>query len=754
MFEAIARFDIRFRWLIVVVWIVGVVAGIRLLPGLSSVSQSNNAQFLSSASPSVVAGQLAQPFQGKNPAGTALIVASRASGPLTAADMAAISRVERAAREVPGIALVKDEGSSKDGMAEQALVTVTAAAANGNASKNVVNAIRAGFGTARGPAGLSFHLTGQLAASVDASNTRVGSIERYTVLFVIVLLFVVYRALLAPLITLVPAVLSVLLSGPLVAETAKAGVPVSPTSQQLLVILLLGAGTDYGLFLVFRIREEMTVGVPARQALVTALGRVGQAITYSALTVAAALLTLLAAPFGVYRGLGPALAIGIGVMLLAGLTLTPALLAIVGRAAFWPSAPRAGSSREMLWGRVAERVTRRPAAMLIAGVLLFAALAVGLVGYRTGGLTSSPPAGSDSAAGMAVLDAHFPKATVGSDELLLRYQTSVWEDASTLTRVQDALASDPVFASLTGPLGAGRGTVAAAALASLPNTLGPAAALPQAPAPSAHVAASLYQAYRATARYISPDGRTVQYYAVLRAGPVGSTTAAGVIPQARSALAGVARATGAQAQGIAGQDASDYDIQSASNTSLELVVPIVLVLILGLLGLLLRSLVAPWYLALTVGLSYLASLGFAMIVFVHLGGNSGLVFVLPLLMFVFSMALGEDYNILVMSRIREEAAVRSSLRDAITHAIGVTGGTVTSAGTILAGTFAVLGLAGGNSQAQQLGFAIAFGVVLDTFFVRTLLVPSIAMLLGQWNWWPSKVATPVTPISRRESSIW
>jgi RND superfamily putative drug exporter len=731
MFEAIARFDIRFRWLIVVVWIVGVVAGVKLLPSLSSVSQSNNTQFLSSASPSVVAGHLAEPFQGNNPAGTAIIVASSASRPLTAADTAAIGRVEQAARQVPGVSLVKDEGTSRDGMAAEALVTVSAAAANGNTnSKNVVDGIRADFGRAGAPAGLRFHLTGQLAVSLDASNTHVASIERYTVLFVIVLLFVVYRALLAPLITLIPAALSVLLSGPLVAETAKAGVPVSPTSQQLLVVLLLGAGTDYGLFLVFRTREEMALGVPMRQALVTALGRVGQAITYSGLTVAAALLTLLLAPFGVYRGLGPALAVGIGVMLLAGLTLTPALLAIVGRAAFWPSVPRTGPSRETLWGRVAERVVRRPAATLTAGVLVFGALATGLVGYRTGGLTSSPPAGSDSAAGLAVLNAHFPKATVGADELLLRYRTSVWDHSSTLTRAQDALAADPVYGSVTGPLGSGRGTVTAAEQVSRHNRLGPAA----------------------TAQFISSDGRTVQYYAVLRAGPVGSTSAAGAIPQARSALAAVATLTGAQAQGIAGQDASAYDIQSASNTSLEVVVPVVLVLILALLGLLLRSIVAPWYLALTVGLSYLASLGFAMTVFVHLGGDSGLIFVLPLLMFVFTMALGEDYNILVMSRIREEAAVRPSLRDAITHAIGITGGTVTSAGTILAGTFAVLGLVGGNSQAQQLGFAIAFGVVLDTFFVRTLLVPSIAMLLGQWNWWPSRMALPtVAPSAPRRS---
>ena len=162
-------------------------------------------------------------------------------------------------------------------------------------------------------------------------------------------------------------------------------------------------------------------------------------------------------------------------------------------------------------------------------------------------------------------------------------------------------------------------------------------------------------------------------------------------------------------------------------------------LILILLGLMLRSLVAPWYLALTVALSYLATLGFAMVVFVHLGGSDGLIFVLPLLLFVFSMALGADYNILLMSRIREEAH-EASLPVALIRAIGITGGTITSAGIILAGTFAVLGLVGGSTQAQQLGFSVAFGVLLDTFFVRTLLVPSIAVLLGRWNWWPSALS--------------
>ena len=691
MFAAIARFDVRFRWLIVAVWVLGVIAAVRTLPSLSSVTQSSNVQFLSPSSPSVQAALLAAPFQSGNPSATAIIVASRESGPLTAADTAAIGRLEDATRQVSGVTLVRDAGASQDGQAIEAVVTVTAAAANSNtAARDVVDGIRASFSQVGAPDGLSFHLAGPLAVSVDASGGSAGNITRFTLIFVIVLLFIVYRAALAPLITLIPAALAVALSGLLIAQLARAGVSVASIAQLLLIVLLLGAGSDYGLFLSFRFREELARGTEPHRALITAVARVGEAITYSGLTVAAALLTLLLAPFGIYRGLGPALALGIGVMLAAALTLTPSLLAIFGGAAFWPSRLKPGTQRAGLWGRVAERVVRHPVLTLTAGVVLFGALAAGLIGYRTGGLTNSAPAGSDSAAGAAVLAARFPRANAGSDQLLLRFDSPV-RDTAVLTQVQAQLAAAPVFRSVTGPL-------------------------------------------------TSLDGRTVQYYSVLKAGPVGSTSAANAIPAARDALTAVARASGAHASGIAGQDASAYDINSASNASLTLVVPIVLVLMLVLLGLMLRSLVAPWYLALTVGLSYLASLGFAMIVFVHLAGNDGLIFVLPLLLFVFSMALGEDYNILVMSRIREEAHHARSLSEALTRAIGVTGGTVTSAGVILAGTFVVLGLAGGRGDAQQLGFSIAFGVVLDTFFVRTLLVPSLATLLGRWNWWPSALS--------------
>jgi len=261
---------------------------------------------------------------------------------------------------------------------------------------------------------------------------------------------------------------------------------------------------------------------------------------------------------------------------------------------------------------------------------------------------------------------------------------------------------------------------------------------------SAASALRVYQAYRAAGSTISADGRSVEFFGVLRAGPSGTESAVRAIPGAREALARVSRAVGAEAYGVAGADAVSYDVFHTSSSDLGHIIPVVLVIVAGLLALLLQSLVAPWYLIATVGLSYLASLGFASVLFIDVLGEAGLNYVLPFLMFVFSMALGEDYNILLMSRIREEVAQSGSVARGVTRAVGVTGGTLTSAGVILAGTFAILAAVGGNSQAQQIGVALAFGVLLDTFFVRTLLVPSIVQILGPRNWWPSPIRRNLT----------
>lgn len=748
VFEALARFAVRFRWVIVVVWIAGAVIAVRTLPSLGSVIQTNNAQFLSASAPSQQAAGLAAPFQGTSGNSTAILVASRASGTLSGADNAAVDRLEQAVAAVPGVTGVHDQGTSPDGQGRRAVVSTTGPATSGK--DPVVTGIRDSFAAAEAPPGLSLNLAGPRAQAADAqaaSQSSGSDIQKFTVLFVIILLFLVFRSLLAPIVTLLPAVAALVLAGPLIALAAQAGMPASSATQQLLVVLLLGAGTDYGLFLVFRMREEIRRGQAPRDALVTAMGRVGESITFSAITVIAALCCLLLTSFGLYRGLGPALAIGIGLMLLAALTLLPALLAIVGRAVFWPTRPAAGQDTALGWGKVAERVVRRPAPVLLIGILAFGGLTAGMLGFTTGGVaTGSGTAGSDSAAGTAALTAHFPAPTANSENLLLRFDTPVWQHPASLTQAEQQLAASPGVRAVTGPLDATGAPIPAAQWADLHARLGPPQALPATPPPGSGVPAPLYRSYRASAGFVSPDGRTVQFDAIPAAGPVGSRAAIDAVPALRTTLTTVAHSVGATDSGVAGQDAVASDIYATSTSDLAGIVPVVLAAIAILLALLLRSLVAPLYLIATVGLSYAAALGFATLVFVHLGGDDGLNFIIPILLFIFAMALGSDYNILLMSRVREEAH-HLPLGQALARAIGRSGGTITSAGLILAGTFTVLALAGNSDQARQLGFTIAFAVVLDTFFVRTLLVPSIAVLLGRANWWPSRLSRP-SPATR------
>jgi RND superfamily putative drug exporter len=430
-------------------------------------------------------------------------------------------------------------------------------------------------------------------------------------------------------------------------------------------------------------------------------------------------------------------------MLLAGLTLLPALLAIFGRAVFWPTGASAhGDSQRGLWDRIGVVVTRRPGMTLVVGVALFAGLGATLLttGVAGFGDVSSSPSGTDSSAGSALIATHFPSSTTGRSAVLLRFQTSVWDDPSVLARAQAGLAGLSEFSGLVGPLNPNGIPVTTDQLTQLHTSLGPARQLPTTPATTA-VPAQLYDAYRATGQLISPDGHTIQFSVEFANGDASSPAVLDSVPAMRADVDRVARTVGAAASGVYGQIAFASDVSHISGSDLDRIIPIVAVLIALLLAIVLRSLVAPLYLVASIVLSYLAALGLVGIVFVHLGGQDGISFILPFLMFVFLMALGSDYNILIMSRIREEAHTLP-LRDAVARAIGRTGSTITTAGMILGGTFAVLAVAGGSAgggQIQQIGYGVAAGVLMDTFFLRSLLVPSLVVLLGGWNWWPSKL---------------
>jgi RND superfamily putative drug exporter len=457
-----------------------------------------------------------------------------------------------------------------------------------------------------------------------------------------------------------------------------------------------------------------------------------------------ALLSLLFASFGIYHDLGIPLAVGIATMLVAGLTLLPALLAILGRAVFWPSRPRQGQAHVGWWGRVAGAVVAKPVPTLVAGIVIFGLLAVGVAFYSPAGFGGAvtAPAGSSAAQGDAVLAADFPQASANPTNLVLVYPSSVWSDPTPLLQAQQLLTESPLFKKVDGPLDPNGSQLTGDEFVHLHQVLGAPKTLPALPPPGKDISIAQYELYRAEAQYVSTDGHVVQFAASLTAGDPGSTAALNVVPALRTELASVARSTGATANGVAGEAPAIYDISATSDSDLIHIIPLAAIAIAILLALVLRSAIAPLYLIASVVISYLAALGLSSIVFIKLLGDGGLTFLLPFLMFIFLLALGEDYNILVMTRIREEAH-EHSLREAVVRAVGASGPTITSAGLVLAGTFGVLAVAGsggpGGDQVRDIGVGLAVGILMDTFLVRTLLVPSTVAILGRWNWWPSKV---------------
>jgi putative drug exporter of the RND superfamily len=492
------------------------------------------------------------------------------------------------------------------------------------------------------------------------------------------------------------------------------------------------------------------------------MSRVGGAVGLSALTVIVALSSLVIAQFGLYRGVGPGLALGIFIVLAVEVTLLPALLSLVGGVAFWPSRPGPHWSEPGAWGRVAARLTRRPVSALVAGVLVFGTLSLVVVAYAPSGFNPGGTIpGSDSAAGAVVLSRYFGISSDNPTDVVLRFPSSVWTHPQVVAEAEQQLYFSGRFSSVIGSFDPNGTFQDPGQLARLEARMGPPEDAPAVEPAYLHVRPSAYAAFLSTAQYISRDGRAVLITTTLRAGSAGSTGALQAIPQVRMLVADVAGQVGATRYGVTGEAAGAADVSAVSGRDVVHVVPVVLVLLTLLLALGLRSLIAPIYLVASVALSYLGSLGLAVLIFQVVAGEPGVNFALPFFLFVFIMALGEDYNILVMGRIREESAGLPP-HEAVRRAILATGGTITAAGLVLAGTFGVLAVVT-SGQVRQIGTGLALGILLDTFVVRTLLVPSMAILLGRRNWWPSSLRhtqppdvppAPDHPVAVPEAVVW
>jgi RND superfamily putative drug exporter len=741
-FVATGRFAVRFRWVVVLGWLVAAVLAHLFLPPLASVAADQGGSSLPAGSPSGQAARLAAPFQQPDQT-PVLVVIARGGSTLTTADLAAVDRLAASLSTVARVQQVKDLGVSRDREAAELQVLAGVSSSATGPDQQLVSSLRHAIASAGLPGYLRAHLAGPLAAAVDASQNgqrtlRIG--QDLSILFIVVLLLVVFRAVLAPLLTLWPAVVVIQIAGPVIAELSKAGLRISSLTEILLIILTLGAGADYGLFLVFRVREEVRAGVSPHDAVRVAVAKVGESITFSAATVIGALLTLLLASFGGYSSLGIPLAFTLGLMLLAGLTLMPALLAISGRAAFWPSQTALGTGRVGWWGRTASRVVARPVVTLGLGLVAFGGLAMVALSYTPAGFGVPPAAaGSDSAAGNAVLAAHFPVASQNPTIVLLRFPVSLWNDPTRALQAERRLAHGPEFDSVAGPFNVNGAIVNPGELTLLHARLGDPGALPAAPPAGSDATPVVWTTYRAESQFISPDARTVLFSVGLRAGAADSNAALREVPAIRAAVAAVSRSVGATGYGVTGDAPTTYDQAQASDRDLLHIFPVAIIVIGILLALVLRSLIAPVYLVASVALSYLAALGVAVLLFQDVLGAAGLSYFVPFLMFLFLLALGEDYNILIMARIREEAAV-VPLRQAVSRALDRTGSTISSAGLILAGTFGVFAVVvsetPGGAVYRDILASVAIGILMDAFLVRTLIVPSAVALLGRWNWWP------------------
>jgi putative drug exporter of the RND superfamily len=683
----------RGKWVILAGWIIALAVLGPLAGKLSGAENNQASSWLPAQAESTQVLNAAADFQNNNFVPT-IVVYERDSG-LTSADYAK-ARADAAAftesSRVPyASGTVVGPVPSKDGKALETIIQVNIGTAGWNALTPAVTAIRSI--AAADDNGLTEHITGPggLGADQDAAFKGIdGTLLYATVGVVIVLLLLTYRSPTLWLLPLLSSGTALLTAEALVYVLAKhAGLTVNALSAGILLVLVMGAGTDYALLLIARYREELRRHEDRHEAMAIALRRAGPAIVASATTVVLGMLCLSAAEMNSTKSLGPVAAIGVLVALAAMVTLLPALLVICGRWVFWPARPAYGTpdpSSRGLWSRVGGAISHRPRAVWVGTALVLGVLAIGMLGLKADGLSD---AGSftntpDSIVGAQVLSDHFP---AGSGSPIV-----VVAKASATTQVADALAKVPGVEGVSQPI-TKNGEVY------LEGTLGPA-----------------------------PD----------------SAAAYNTVDLARTSLHAIPDADAL----VGGNTAVVLDTQNSSQRDDKVIIPLILLVVLVVLGLLLRALVAPLVLIATVVLSFASAIGISSLLFNHVFHFSGEDSAYPLLTFVFLVALGIDYNIFLMTRIREESALRAGLADGTKRGalagLSATGGVITSAGLILAGTFGMLGTLPVVDYAE-IGFTVALGVLLDTLVVRSVLVTSLTMDLGRRIWWPSRLSRPAAP---------
>ncbi|TQJ34234.1 MMPL family transporter [Arthrobacter sp. SLBN-122] len=703
------------RWLVPVIlvltWLGLAGVGGPTFGRLEEVSSNDQASFLPASAEATEAQDWQAKFRDSDEVPGIIVIEKNEA--FTPAQLGELATLKASLEELKLGSTVIGPIPSKDAKAVQFVVPVGSSVEVKDAAKELRETV-----TEAAPEGTQTFVTGPagLAADLTAAFGGIDGILLLVALSaVFVILLIVYRSLLLPIMVLLTSVFALCAAILLVFGMAKAGwIQLNGQSQGILSILVIGAATDYALLFVARFREALTHTTNRTAAVLTAWKASFEPILASGATVIIALLCLLFSDLNSNKALGPVAAAGILCALFAALTLLPALMALLGRAAFWPFRPKLlpADQREPelvtglegqkgLWRATGSLVARRPRTVWVASVLLLLVAAGGLFQLKANGVPQTDVilTASNAVDGQDALARHFDAGS-GSPAVVIADQAKA---AEVLDRVK---ADDGVGeAYLLGP-------------GSVPITGAPGA-------PSAPDVRDGRVIINATLNDAADSLEAEETVKALR------TEVKAVDPGAL----------------VGGVTATALDTNTTAQHDLVVIIPVVLVVILFILMLLLRSIVAPVLLVLSVVLSYAAALGVSAFVFNNIFGFPGADATVPLFGFVFLVALGVDYNIFLMSRVREES-LKHGTRPGILRGLVVTGGVITSAGVVLAATFAALGVIP-IMFLVQLAFIVAFGVLLDTVLVRSLLVPALAYDIGPKIWWPSKLGRTDGPSAAR-----
>ncbi|AOX46724.1 hypothetical protein BJP65_13745 [Microbacterium sp. BH-3-3-3] len=704
--------------LLVLLWVVGGSIGGPFFGKVDQVATNDQSSFLPQSADATEVSERLTDFTGGDTIPALVVAATDDGSALTDVQLSALQTL---ATEVASIDGVTGEASaplvSDDATAAQIFVPIDSS----GEVREVVEQVRERV-SADVPAGVEAWVTGPAGFTADLVKGFLGIDGLLLIVAlgaVFVILVVVYRSPLLPVLVLLTSVFALCVALLTVWWLAFAGIVVlNGQVQGILFILVIGAATDYALLYVARFREAIGEGEKRWDATIRAWKGAVEPILASGGTVIAGLLCLLLSDLATNRALGPIASIGIAFAVLSALTFLPALLALCGRAAFWPFLPKPGAAAlpadltapaKGVWPRQARFVARRARPVWIVCTLVLLAACVGVTQLRADGVPASDLVlgASEARDGQAALAEHFPGGS-GSPAYVLVPEGRAADAVTVLERTAGIDSVGVLAADAPGgqaPVSVSDGVLQTTAFGA-----------PGTPAPAPTVS----------------DGD------VLLAATLSDTADSPAADDTvRSLRADLTTELGEGTAMVGGVTATDIDSVDTSIRDRTLIIPIVLVVILLILMALLRSIVAPLILIGTVIVSFGAALGVSALVFDGVFGFPGADPSVPLYGFVFLVALGVDYNIFLMSRVREESLVHGT-RPGILRGLVATGGVITSAGLVLAATFAALGVIPILFLAQ-IAFIVAFGVLLDTFVVRSLLVPALAYDLGRRIWWPSKL---------------